>query len=124
MTLLELITIASKGYPDDLILSAHLGEDVGDSLATFLANEIKETFEGETSEEQLANASMAVSRAMNELRQVEEALLNRLSVEQEITKIKETPVEELPLLLENLEYPEDTKHSLVSRLKGECPWKM
>lgn len=44
MTLEEIIKIADDHYPDGLIQQAHLGEDVGDGLASFIAAELEETY--------------------------------------------------------------------------------
>ena len=77
MTLDELIRRVNEAYPDDLIEQYHRdpkGEH-GDGLARFIAAEVRETFEPDSSDEyQLATAAQHLESAMNELAGVVEAL--------------------------------------------------
>ena len=84
MQLNELITIASAAYSDGLIAVEYWdfkrerpkrNAKGGDTLALFIALEIKDTYDPETSEElQLETAARALSKAQDELRVVCEAL--------------------------------------------------
>jgi len=81
MTLNHLIKTASKGYPDDLVEMIHAGNDgrdppmVADGLASFVATEIKETFDEDASnKEQLDTAIGVVHKAIEDL----EGVLNSL----------------------------------------------
>lgn len=120
MRLKELLEIANDAYPDGLIAEAAKAAPggSGDSLAEFIFTELKETFDPKlSSSNQLADALSAMQNAMDELREVYIALCHRQVVEDEIYNIKMTPKEELPLLMENLIYPKETKGILLNRLR-------
>jgi hypothetical protein len=75
MTLEELIKVADGAYPDGLVARAHKGEDVGDTLATFIARELSDTYGPSASdEEQLAEAARVMGNAHREIGEVLEAL--------------------------------------------------
>lgn len=77
MTLEAILEIAATGYPDPDIFrtAAKLNEDVGDTLALFLAREIRDTYDEATSDEQqLAEAALAVEKAGTDISEVEQAL--------------------------------------------------
>ncbi len=77
MTLQELISVASSGYPDGLI-EQYFEEpkgNHGDSLAKFIMLELSETFDAEaTDEEQVLAAIHQMRRARDELDSVISAL--------------------------------------------------
>ena len=80
MTLEELITIASSGYPDDFIRVAYWNSKtkkvrfkigLGDTLALFIAKELEETYDPEASDSaQIEGAMRAMNRAREDVRQV------------------------------------------------------
>ena len=68
MTLKELVDIANKAYPDDLVARAFQGDDVGDTLALFIVRELKDTYDEEaTSATQLKLARLSMHVAQCEL---------------------------------------------------------
>jgi len=74
MTLDNIIAIADGVYPDGLVERAAKGEDVGDSLATFIAQELKSTFDPKASDyHKLVAARNAMSKAAAELTSVTKA---------------------------------------------------
>lgn len=90
MTLNRLIKTASQGYPDGLVEKIHKksvllsgkainaddGSSPRDGLASFIASEIKETFDADASnKEQLDTAIGVVDRAIEELTGVLNSLL-------------------------------------------------
>lgn len=79
MTLNKLIKTASRDYPNNLIQLAHSGKDgieLGDGLASFVASELKETFDKDaSSKEQLDKAIDVMGRAISELTGVRNNLL-------------------------------------------------
>ena len=86
MTLDHLIRIASDAYSsDDAVLRAHNGEDVGDTLALFIAREIDDTYDSSLStKEQLNKVGTALATSTTQLVKVmfafgEAAFNNRLS---------------------------------------------
>jgi hypothetical protein len=85
MTLIQLMTIAIKAYPDGIVAEYVLpksGKFVdnkhgGDGLARFIAAELNETFEPTaTKNEQIKEAVRCLDRAIYELNQVIDALEN------------------------------------------------
>ena len=73
MKLVDMIKIASDAYGDDgIVMRAHENEeDVGDTLAEFVALEISATYlEGMTDLEQLREARIAMQTACTELGRV------------------------------------------------------
>lgn len=78
MTIEEIIAIANEAYPDGKVQQAFEAETgsidefmVGDTLAVFIARELKETFnEAGTDEEQLATAERVMRTASDELHNV------------------------------------------------------
>ena len=123
MKLSALIAIANDVYPDGLIAQAHKDkrrtDDIGDGLARFIADELSDTFDAKmSSRTQLADAADAMQCAMDEIRNVYDAFTKQMCVEDEITAIKKAPLKELPLLMEHLHYPNETKAVLIRRLKG------
>ena len=79
MKLTEIIKVASSAYPDDLIMRYHKNpkHDFGDTLARFLAVEIKETYDAdEPAGEQLLHAARKVDTAIQALAKVRERLQN------------------------------------------------
>lgn len=81
MKLSQLIKIASDAYPDDLIGRYHKApkRDFGDTLAQFLARELKDTFDPDASdEEQLREGVRALTSSIRELSGVRDALLEHL----------------------------------------------
>jgi hypothetical protein len=111
----DIIKVASDAYPDGLVGSAFDGEKVGDTLAEFIANELRDTFEGENDVEQIANASQAMYNAINELKAVSLAL-HRLVIE--LAQIDGIPKKDLPLYVnEEFEF-EVAKEHYAKRLKG------
>jgi hypothetical protein len=68
MTLEEIIKVADDNYPDGLLQQAHLGEDVGDGLASFIVAELKETYDEDAEDmEQLDTAIAALSASRNQM---------------------------------------------------------
>jgi hypothetical protein len=81
MTLKEIIKIASDAYPDGLVELAHQGKEVGDSLATLIANEIEDHFDsGASDKEQLMEAAKRVQIARDELSLVRNALISKAGI--------------------------------------------
>ena len=82
MTLNDLIRIAARHYPDELLLDywdekagRPVRKDAGDSLAFFIVNELHSIYDSSApSEEQLGNASAALGKAICELAKVRDAL--------------------------------------------------
>jgi len=75
MKLEEIIEIADEGYPDGLVLASFQGMRVGDTLAEFVAREIKETYDAKASDKkQLAEAVRVIKTAREELQSVERHL--------------------------------------------------
>jgi hypothetical protein len=81
MTLLEVLNVANKGYPDGGLtryFDPETGEPVdryGDALAKFVVIEISETYEeGESDVDNLSRAKQVIRTAQGELEQVIEAL--------------------------------------------------
>ncbi|HNT26437.1 MAG TPA: hypothetical protein PKM21_18870 [Anaerolineales bacterium] len=77
-TMLErIIRSANAGYGDDLVLQSHQrpNQKVGDTLAEFIAIELKETFDSQCSpKEQVSDAIRAMIVARDELESVVEEL--------------------------------------------------
>jgi hypothetical protein len=81
MTLKKLIGIVDAAYPDGLVMQHHQGQDAGDTLAQFLAQEIAGTFDSKATDlEQFAEAERAVRVAIRELSAVAETLRALASV--------------------------------------------
>ena len=88
MTLNELINITSAAYPDGLIAVEYWdfkrecprrNPKGGDTLALFIALEIKDTYDPDaTAEQQLETASRAIARAQGDLGSVGGALAAEL----------------------------------------------
>jgi hypothetical protein len=88
VTLNELINIASAAYSDGLIAVEYWdfkrecprrNPKGGDTLALFIALEIKDTYDpGATDEEQLETALRAIARALGDLDAVSAALTGEL----------------------------------------------
>lgn len=80
MDISKIIEVASKAYdPDepDMVVLAAKGENVGDTLARFIAIELKETYDETSSDaEQLAMAVRTLERAALRLNNVVAALEN------------------------------------------------
>lgn len=82
MKLVEILNIANAAYPDDCVAQYYdpeTGEkasgDAGDTLAKFIAIEIIETYDAESSDqEQIAEARRVINRAASELNAVASAL--------------------------------------------------
>lgn len=77
MTLEQIIAIADEAYGDGLVGLYHDEPtgDHGDTLAKFIAIELRETYEaGATDSEQLREAYRVMKSARNQLMGVEEAL--------------------------------------------------
>lgn len=73
----RIIRAANAGYGDDLVLQAHQrpNEKVGDTLAEFIAIELKETFDEECSSwEQVTEALRSMKVARDELERVVEEI--------------------------------------------------
>ena len=79
MTLKKLIKLVDAHYPDGLVLECFKndGDNCGDTLAQFLAIELKETFdEAAEDHEQLDTACSKVESAIEELTGVHQALVS------------------------------------------------
>lgn len=78
MKLKDIIKVASEAYDKhepDLIVRASKGEDVGDTLAVFIAIELKETYDRKASTpDQLQEARRVIGSAVSQLTNVHEAL--------------------------------------------------
>jgi len=78
MDLNKLIEIVDEGYPDGLVKASFEEGDegsLGDTLALFIAREVKDTFdEGATDEAQVAEAIRVMEMARRELGDVLVAL--------------------------------------------------
>jgi hypothetical protein len=75
MTLEKLIAVVDEAYPDGLVGRAHKGEDVGDTLALFIARELSDTYDSDASDaEQAAEAERVMGNAHREIGEVLEAL--------------------------------------------------
>lgn len=72
LTLNKIIKVADKAYGEDhLVLRASKGVDVGDTLATFIARELKDTFDqGATATNKLEEARRAMASASRQLMDV------------------------------------------------------
>ena len=82
MTLNDLIKIVDEVYPDGMVGLYHKnpGRNHGDTLAKFLAAELKETFSPDRSDaEQLSTAESKVYTAVNDLQNVRDALMDALA---------------------------------------------
>ena len=92
MRLNELIEIVSAAYPDGLIAVEYWdfkrecprrNPKGGDTLALFIALEIKDTYDADaTDEEQLATALRAIDRARGDMDAVSAALTSELEKQQ------------------------------------------
>jgi hypothetical protein len=82
MKLSKLIAIADKVYPDGMIGMAYKAEpkeDVGDTLATFIVRELRDTYDEKASDkEQLQEAARVIRAAVTELDVVQEAFQKAL----------------------------------------------
>ena len=68
LTIKDIIKIADKVYGDGLVLRASKGDDVGDTLAIFIANELQDTFdEKATNIDKLKEARRVMSVAYGEI---------------------------------------------------------
>lgn len=83
MTLTEMIEKAATAYQDALILEYYDSKrqrprknaNAGDTLALFIVNELADVFDPEgTDEEQVAEATRALDRAAQDIREVIDAL--------------------------------------------------
>lgn len=82
MKLDDIINIANKAYPDDLVAQATEEEDVGDGLAQFINRELTETYDPDAdTTEQLIEAVRCMTVAQKELITVVEALQEALDKE-------------------------------------------
>jgi hypothetical protein len=86
MKFIELLELANEAYSDGFLMEAYKGEGVpvdlkcGDTLASFLVIELKETFDPDASDQkQLETAHHAVFMAQAELSAICTALERRLS---------------------------------------------
>ena len=72
MELKKLISIVDMAYPDGLVLRAfESGKPVGDSLAEFIARELKDTFDEKVSSlEQIEEARRVLGKGYFELGEV------------------------------------------------------
>lgn len=78
MKLSRIIAIANEAYPDGMIEQAYKAEqgpppkeDVGDTLATFIVRELKETYDETTPDKaQLVEAQRVMDKACLELSEV------------------------------------------------------
>ena len=87
MTLNELISKAAAAYPDGLLLEywdsdkerPRQNPDAGDTLASFIVNEIFETYDtDDQDEQQIETAVHALERAASEIRGVIDGLQARI----------------------------------------------
>lgn len=93
MKLDDLIKIADEAYPDGMVgLAYENKENPGDSLAYFIAVELRETFESKTSRGQLERAIQAMETAREELSAVITSL-------EEVKIIYDTQKKNLPTLI-------------------------
>jgi len=116
LTLEDIIQIADDAYPDGLVGRAFKdGGKIGDTLAEFIANELRETFEGETDVDQIANACHALRNATLEIGAVTLAL-HRLGIE--LARIDGIPKKDLPLYVNEPFEFELSKEHYAKRLKG------
>lgn len=68
MTLLTLVRIADKVYPEGLILQAAGAGKVGDGLAEFIVNELEDTYDPDASDkDQINEAVRVMTNARDEL---------------------------------------------------------
>lgn len=86
MTLVELLAIANKGYPDQATSLAYNPEDgaepdgaveacIGDTLALFVVRELRETFDPDAdSQAQTIEAIRVIEKAINDLQGVVDAI--------------------------------------------------
>lgn len=75
ITLADVIRVADRGYPDSLVMQAHLEGDVGDTLATFIAREIEDSFDLEdVADNAYHYAADILIRAKQQLEDVIDAL--------------------------------------------------
>lgn len=88
MTLDKLIAIASAKYPDGYVKECYdavrngESDGLGDGLARFIAFELLETYDPEsTTLQQLAEAARVMNAASNELHNVSRELTHRLILE-------------------------------------------
>jgi hypothetical protein len=82
-TLKALLKIVDKVYDSHVVLSPYIADaDVGDTLATFIVRELKDTFDvWATKDKQLAEAARVIGVARAQLENVECALLEGLRKE-------------------------------------------
>lgn len=91
ITLKTIIRIADSAYPDGLVARcAKSGKDEGDTLALFVARELKDTYTDHdsqgrelTSERQLTVSIKAMRRAIRELKAVKAILIRARRVRKE-----------------------------------------
>lgn len=112
----DIIKVADGAYPDGLVGRAFDGErDVGDSLAVFIANELRETFEDEDSVDQIANATQALHNAIEQL---EGVVMGLRHMGIELAQIDAIPKKVLPLYINEPFVFEVSKEYYAKRLKG------
>lgn len=112
----DIINIADQSYPDGLVGMAASGDKPGDSLAEFIATELKETFDEEMDTVlQIKEAMRAVDNAKQELQSVHQALSEALI---QCKKVARSKHKDLPLLINTLTHPLAQTY-LEERIKGE-----
>jgi len=86
MKLDKIIDIADKVYPDGMVgLYFQEEKDHGDTLAQFIAIELKETYDKNAkTEDQLTEAVRVMDTAIRELTSVRDALDDRLITEEQL----------------------------------------
>jgi len=82
MTLNEIVRLAARHYPEELLLEywdeeagSPVLKDAGDSLAYFVVNELHSVYDSSATDlEQLGNAAAAMGKAARELARVRDGL--------------------------------------------------
>jgi hypothetical protein len=83
MTLIELLNVANSGYPDNYLASYYdqngqAKEGWGDSLAEFIVNELRETYDDKADDhQQLWEAISCLEKAKTDMDSVIAALLKK-----------------------------------------------
>jgi hypothetical protein len=133
-----LIDIVDKGYPDGLFKQAVEETHVGDGLAEFISQKLMDTFEGNTDEYQINEATRVLEMACKEINGVVEMLKDykhlmfddyRMVIDEYLgggivnTRLnkyllKRIEDHDLPLFLHYDWEDDDLKDEFIARLKG------
>ncbi len=92
MTLEQIIRIADEAYPSERKVAEYFNDpdgNHGDTLAKFIAIELRETYEEGSSKDQLRKAYNVMAQALEDLESVVNTLYERYEEEEEAQNKKE-----------------------------------